>query len=46
MRIRDPEARRRELVELQAIAADPVRHKAFVMRASMIDGLRQAAAVN
>lgn len=44
MRVRDPEGRRRELAELQAIAADPVRHKAFVMRASMIDGLRQAAA--
>lgn len=45
MRINDPEARRRELEALKAIAADPIRHKAFVMRASMIEGLRQAAAV-
>lgn len=46
MRVIDPAQRREELAHLQAIAADPVRHKAFVLRASMILGLRQAAATN
>ena len=45
MRERDPARRREMLVELQALAADPVRCKAHLMRTSMIDGLRKAAAI-
>lgn len=45
MRVSDPAERRAELGALQAIVADPERHRAFVMRASMIDGLREAEAV-
>ena len=44
MRERDPAARRAQLAELQAVCADPVRLKAHLMRSSMIDGLRAAAA--
>lgn len=46
MRVSDPRERKAELARLQAIADDPAKHKSFVMRASMIDGLRKAAAVN
>ncbi len=46
MRVKDIGARRQEIEKLQAIAADPEQHKAFVLRASMITGLRQAAAVD
>ncbi len=35
------EDRRRSLAELQATAADPDRHRAFVLRASMIEALRK-----
>jgi 2-polyprenyl-6-methoxyphenol hydroxylase-like FAD-dependent oxidoreductase len=42
MRERDPVRRRELLAELQAIADDPVRRKAHLMRTSMIDGLRRA----
>ena len=45
MQERDPERRRVLLSELQAIAADPVKAKAYVLRSSMIAGLRRAAAV-
>ena len=45
MRERDPDRRRALLSDLQAIAADPARCKAHLMRSSMIDGLRRAAAV-
>ena len=45
MRERDPARRREMLAELQALAADPVRCKAHLMRTSMIDGLRKAAAI-
>ena len=45
MRVKDPEARREEIAKLQRIAADPEQHRAFVLRASMINGLRQAASV-
>lgn len=38
----DPEARRAELARLQAIAADPGRARAFLLRSSMIEGLRRA----
>ena len=41
MRQKSIEDQRASLHELQAIAADPVRLKAFVMRASMIEGLRR-----
>jgi 3-(3-hydroxy-phenyl)propionate hydroxylase len=45
MRERDPEKRRALLAEMQAIANDPARCKAHLMRSSMIDGLRRAAAI-
>ena len=45
MRERDPARRREMLADLQALAADPVRCKAHLMRTSMIDGLRKAAAI-
>lgn len=45
MRERDPVARIAALRKLQATAADPVALKAHLLRTSMIDGLRQAAAV-
>jgi 3-(3-hydroxy-phenyl)propionate hydroxylase len=45
MRERDPEKRRALLAEMQAIARDPVRCKAHLLRSSMIDGLRRAAAI-
>ena len=41
----DPVKRRRELVRLQAIASDPVEAKPFLMRTSMLEGLRQAAEI-
>jgi len=44
MRERDPAARRAQLAELQAVCADPARLKTHLMRSSMIDGLRAAAA--
>ncbi len=45
MQERDPERRREHLRELQATAADPARARAFLLRSSMIEGLRHAAAV-
>jgi 2-polyprenyl-6-methoxyphenol hydroxylase-like FAD-dependent oxidoreductase len=45
MRERDPDRRRAMLAELQAIVADPGRLYSYVMRASMIEGLRAAAAM-
>lgn len=45
MQERDPDRRRAHLAELQAIADDPAKAKGFLLRSSMIDGLRQAAAV-
>ena len=41
----DPAARRRMLSELQALAADPARCRAHLLRTSMIAGLRRAAAI-
>ncbi len=38
----DPETRHKILRDLQAIAADPERCHAFLLRTSMIDGLRKA----
>ncbi len=46
MRERDPARRRALLTELQAIADDPARLRAHLLRTSMIDGLRRAAAVD
>ncbi|MEN5147572.1 FAD-dependent oxidoreductase [Brevundimonas diminuta] len=43
MQERDPERRRVMMADMQAMLADPVRHKDYVMRSSMIDGLRKAA---
>ncbi len=40
---RTPEAREAALAELRASAGDPARHKAWVMRASLIEGLRNIA---
>ncbi len=45
MQERDPDRRRQALAELQAIAADPVRARAHLLKSSMIEGLRQAAAI-
>ena len=42
---KDPAARQRNLDELRAIAADPVRHKEYVVRSSMIWSLRHAASI-
>lgn len=42
MNAKDEGARRAHLAELQAIAADPVRARGFLLRSSMIEGLRRA----
>ena len=41
----DPAKRRDELARLQQIAADPIQAKPFLLRTSMIAGLRQAAEI-
>ncbi len=41
----DPARRRDHLAEMKAIAADPDRARAFLLRSSMIEGLRRAEAV-
>jgi 3-(3-hydroxy-phenyl)propionate hydroxylase len=46
MRESDPARRATLLAELQAIAADPERARAHLLRSSMIAGLRRAAAVD
>lgn len=46
MREKDPDERRRLLANLQAIARDPDRHRAYVRKASMLDGLRMAAGIS
>jgi len=45
MQERDPAKRRETLRELQATAADPVRAREYLLRTSMITGLRQSAAL-
>lgn len=45
MQERDPGRRRATLHELQAVAADPVRAREYLLRSSMITGLRQAEAI-
>jgi 2-polyprenyl-6-methoxyphenol hydroxylase-like FAD-dependent oxidoreductase len=44
MQERDPQRRRRMLEDLQRMTADPAELKAYLMKSSMIDGLRRAAA--
>jgi 3-(3-hydroxy-phenyl)propionate hydroxylase len=39
---KDPALRRRRFDELRAICEDPVRHKAFLMRASLLESTRRA----
>jgi 3-(3-hydroxy-phenyl)propionate hydroxylase len=45
MQERDPERRRRLLADLQATAGNPAKLKAYMLRTSMIDGLRRAASI-
>jgi 3-(3-hydroxy-phenyl)propionate hydroxylase len=45
MQQRDPEYRAGELARLKAIAADPSQAREYLLRSSMISGLREAAAV-
>ena len=45
MQERDADKRRAELDRLQTIAADPDERRAFLLRTSMIEGLRRAAAM-
>ena len=45
MRERDPARRRATLTELQAITSDRERLHGYLMRSSMIEGLRRAAAM-
>lgn len=45
MQERDPERRLAILRDLQALAADPERCRAHLLRTSMIEGLRKAAAI-
>jgi 2-polyprenyl-6-methoxyphenol hydroxylase-like FAD-dependent oxidoreductase len=44
MQERDPVRRREMLEELQRVTEDPVKLKAYLMKSSMIEGLRRAAA--
>jgi 3-(3-hydroxy-phenyl)propionate hydroxylase len=46
MREKDPAKRRELLANLQAIAGDPARARAYLLKSSMLDGLRIAAAVS
>ncbi|WP_429911311.1 FAD-dependent oxidoreductase [Glycocaulis sp.] len=45
MQERDPEKRRVILDGLKAVTADPVKAKAYIMRSSMIEGLRRAGTI-
>jgi 3-(3-hydroxy-phenyl)propionate hydroxylase len=45
MQVRDRDERQAILADLQETAADPEKAKAFLMRSSMIAGVREAAAV-
>jgi 3-(3-hydroxy-phenyl)propionate hydroxylase len=44
MKERDPERRKAILADLQSIAADPARCRAFLLKSSMIEGLRRPPA--
>lgn len=46
MRERDPERRRATLKELQTIIADRDKHRAFLRRSSMLEGLARSAALS
>ena len=41
----DPEQRRRARDEMRRIAADPARHREFLLRTSMIESVRKAASI-
>ena len=43
MEEKDPVARARNFDELAAIAADPVAHRAYLLRASLLDSVRKSA---
>jgi 2-polyprenyl-6-methoxyphenol hydroxylase-like FAD-dependent oxidoreductase len=45
MQERDPQTRAKMLAELQALTVDPARLRTYLLKSSMIDGLRRAAAV-
>jgi 3-(3-hydroxy-phenyl)propionate hydroxylase len=45
MQERDPARRREMLTDLQQTAADPVRARAYLLRSSMIEGLRRSVAL-
>jgi 3-(3-hydroxy-phenyl)propionate hydroxylase len=42
---RDPEIRARRLEEIRETAADPEKHRAFLMNSSMINSVRRAAQI-
>ena len=42
---KDPAVRAKSFDELKATAADPVRHRAFLLRTSLIDSVRRAALI-
>jgi 3-(3-hydroxy-phenyl)propionate hydroxylase len=42
---KDPAVRAKSFDELKATAADPVRHRAFLLRTSLIDSVRKAALI-
>jgi 3-(3-hydroxy-phenyl)propionate hydroxylase len=43
---RDPETRKARLDELRQICADPARHRAFLLRSSLVESVRKAAAID
>jgi 3-(3-hydroxy-phenyl)propionate hydroxylase len=45
MEEKDPAARVRNFEQLAAIAADPVAHRGYLLRASLLDSVRKRAAV-
>jgi 2-polyprenyl-6-methoxyphenol hydroxylase-like FAD-dependent oxidoreductase len=45
MRERDPQRRRAMLADLRRMTSDPVELKNYLLRSSMIDGLRRAASM-
>ena len=46
MKVRDPAQRKANFDALRCIAADPLRHKQFLLRTSLIDSVRKAAKIN
>jgi 3-(3-hydroxy-phenyl)propionate hydroxylase len=45
MEERDPATRKAHLDELREICADPARHRAFLMRSSLLESVRKAAGI-